>query len=302
MGHALDLKYLQLVVAVAEEGTLTRAGQRLHLTQSALSHQLAELEQRFGIEVFQRQGRRLQLTPLGDRLLGRARTLVNQVAELEADLLNPGRTAQELRLVTQCFTCYHWMPTLLVDFERQHPNVAVSLVVESTRNALEALEAGAVDVAISTEEREIPRYHRNFVFEDELVIALSPNHRLAQQAFIHYADLANERLLLHPPSELDKRWFQEMVNPDGCKPGPRLIQHLPVTDTIIELAAQGFGCALVSRRAAAHAAAQGRVVLRAFAPQPLTRSFFAFSRRDNPKNLPIDKFLAAVQEHCRPIA
>jgi LysR family transcriptional regulator, regulator for metE and metH len=298
MGSALDLKYLQLVVAVAEEGTLTRAGKRLHLTQSALSHQLASLEGRFGVEIFRRRGRQLQLTPLGEHLALRARLLVTEVEALETDLLSPQTRQQELRVVTQCFTCYHWLPTLLSGFEVAHPGVTVSLVVESTRHALDALDADAVDLAIAPEQRNDGRYRSEFVFDDELMVALAPGHSLGNRERIRYADLHAERLLLHPPAEADKRWFSQMVACDGLRSGPRELQHIAVTDAIIELVASGYACALLTRLSAARAAEQGRIVLRGFAPQPLTRSFYAFSRRDNPKQLAVDGFVQAVVKYC----
>ncbi len=299
MGHTLDLRFLQLVVAIADEGTLTRAGQRLHLTQSALSHQLAALEERFGIEVFRRQGRQLQWTPLGERLLSRARLLINQVEALEAELTRAQPCKQELRLVTQCFTCYHWLPNLLSPFETSHPSVAISLVVESTRHALDALDADAVDLAITTEQRQNPCYERLFVFDDELMIALSPSHDLVKKERIDYTDLHSERLLAHPPSDADRLWFQQAVGCDVATSRPREVQHIPVTDSIIALTSSGYGCALVSRRSAAPAAAEGRIVLRGFSPQPLTRSFYAMWRRENPKRLPMNDFVQAVVEHCR---
>lgn len=297
MGHALDLKFLQLVVAVAEEGTLTRAGARLHLTQSALSHQLADLEMRFGVEVFRRQGRRLKLTPLGEHFVSRARLLLGQVEALETELMGGACRRQELRLVTQCFTCYHWIPTFIGPFEAAHPSVTISLVVESTRHALDALASGAADLAITTEQREDARYDCEFVFDDELVVALAPSHELANKTLVEFSDLGSERLLVHPPSDADRRWFQRAIGCNGNS--PRDIQRLPVTDSIIELTANGYGCALLSRRSAAQAVARGRVVVRGFSSGPLMRSFFGVWRREDPKLRTMKEFVSALAEHCR---
>jgi LysR family transcriptional regulator, regulator for metE and metH len=298
MGTTLELKHLQLVVAIAEEGTLTRAGKRLHLTQSALSHQLATLETRLGVELFQRSGRCLRPTVLGQRLIARARRLVTEVDALEAELAAPRLPRSELRLVTQCFTCYHWLPTVLASFEAQNPDVAVSLVLESTRNALDALDADAVDVAITTELCEDARYEHRFVFEDELMVALPSNHALLSQSCVTYADLRNDRLLLHPPSDADKRWFSQAMQCHELAERPRQVQHVPVTDAIVELVANGYGCALLTRLSANHAAVQGRIALRSFAPRPLKRRFRAYCRGDNPKQLPIVEFIEAVFRYC----
>lgn len=226
-----------------------------------------------------------------------SRLLLNQIEALEAELIGPQPARQELRLVTQCFTCYHWLPTLLEPFEVAHPNVVVSLVVESTRHALEALDADAVDLAITTEVREDPRYECQIVFDDELMIALSPNHTLAAKERVEYSDLGTERLLVHPPSDSDRQWFESAV---GCNhAAPSQVQRIPVTDSIIDLTASGYACALLSRRSAIHAANAGRIVLRGFSPRPLMRSFYAVWRHGDPKRLPVREFVQAVVEHCK---
>lgn len=303
MGHTLDLKFLQLVVAIAEEGTLTRAGKRLHLTQSALSHQLAALEDRFGVEIFSRRGRRLQLTALGDRLVLRARDLVNQVEALEADLLNPRPLKQQLRVVTQCFTCYHWLPALLPPFEALHPNVTIALIVESTRHAMEALDAGVVDLAITPEQgpelQNQARYLSEHVFDDELMLAVAPEHALASRDCIRGTDLRGQRLLLHPPSDADRRWFEQKLGCATTDLEPCEVQRIPVTDSIIDLVSSGYGCALLSKRSACDAARQGRLLLKSFAPEPLRRSFFAFSCRNNAQQLPLGDFLRVLGRHCQ---
>jgi hypothetical protein len=102
---------------------------------------------------------------------------------------------------------------LLSPFDATHPGVTISPVVESTRHALDALDAGAVDLAIATERRPDARYERLFVFDDELMVALSPSRDLARKERVDHAELHSERLLVHPPSEADRLWFQQS---DGC--------------------------------------------------------------------------------------
>src|SRR3954451_23356540 len=113
----LEVRDLRLVSAISDLGNLTRAGQHLHLTQSALSHQLADLEQRVGGKLFERSGRRLIPTRLGEHLCSRAKTTLEQLREVERDLANmaTGREAT-LRIATECYTCYHWLPPVLDAF------------------------------------------------------------------------------------------------------------------------------------------------------------------------------------------
>ena len=111
----LEIRHLRLVAAVADVGSLTRAGDRLHLTQSALSHQLRDIEARLGAALFLRVGKRLVLTPAGERLLASASDVLERLEQAEQDIREMGRDrAGVLRLTTECYTCYHWLPPLLL--------------------------------------------------------------------------------------------------------------------------------------------------------------------------------------------
>src|SRR5882724_6330139 len=126
----LEVRHLQLVSAVADVGSLTRAGDQLHLTQSALSHQLRDIESRLGTALFLRVGKRLVLTPAGERLLGSARDVLGRLEHAEQDIRDLGRArAGLLRLTTECYTCYHWLPALLTQYRRRFPRVEVRIDV-----------------------------------------------------------------------------------------------------------------------------------------------------------------------------
>src|SRR5436189_763324 len=105
MTPKLEVRHLRLLVTVAEEGSVTAAGKRLHLTQSALSHQLRDAEDRLGTPLFLRLGKRMALTPAGTKLLEAARRILKDLraAELEVLALN-GHTHGEIRLTTECYT------------------------------------------------------------------------------------------------------------------------------------------------------------------------------------------------------
>src|SRR5947208_6674771 len=113
----LEVRHLKLVAAVADVGSLTRAGDRLHLTQSALSHQLRDIEDRLGAPLFLRVGKRLVLTPAGQRLLESARDVLERLKQTEEAIRRLGQErAGVLRITTECTTCYHWLPPLLTTY------------------------------------------------------------------------------------------------------------------------------------------------------------------------------------------
>src|SRR5262249_8271831 len=122
----LEVKHLQLVEALAAYGTLTNAGKHLNLTQSALSHQLVELERRLGTPLFHRIGRRLVPTLAGDRLLRSATRTLSILRRTESSLkrIAAGHEAL-LRFSTACYTTYHWLAPLLDEYSRRCPKVEV---------------------------------------------------------------------------------------------------------------------------------------------------------------------------------
>src|SRR5215213_1979984 len=122
----LEIRHLKLIKAIAREGSVTKAGNRLHLTQSALSHQLRDAEQKLGARLFTRLNKRMLLTPAGERLLVSADNVLEEIIRQIA-LSREG----VLRLSTQCYTCYHWLPSMLKLFQQKFPRVDVQIMVEA---------------------------------------------------------------------------------------------------------------------------------------------------------------------------
>src|SRR5262249_9850568 len=142
----LEVRHLRLVAAVADLGSLTRAGDRLHVTQSALSHQLRDIESRLGTPLFLRVGKRLVLTPAGERLLASSREVLDRLDRTEGEIRRMAEDrAGLIRLSTECYTCYHWLPALLARFRPGFPRVDVRIDVAATHRPLEKMLAGQLE-------------------------------------------------------------------------------------------------------------------------------------------------------------
>src|ERR1700674_3781434 len=145
----LEVRHLKLVRSVNAHGSLTRAGAELHLTQSALSHQLRDIELRLGSALFLRVGKRMVLTPAGEQLL---RTAVEVLATIERTEEAIRRLAVAgggvLRISTECYTCYHWLPSLLKEYRHAHRRVEIQVVAEATHDPLPYVLDGRLDLAI----------------------------------------------------------------------------------------------------------------------------------------------------------
>src|SRR5688572_10702671 len=163
----VSLKQLRTVRAIAEEGSLTRAARRLYVTQSALSHQLSLLERQLGVPVFHRVGKRLVATAAGLRLLRSAEEVLAEVAELEEDLRRYAEgAAGRLRVTTQCYTCYHWLPEVLPELLQAHPGIDFRIVTEASARAEEAVINGEVDVALLYDVHDAEHVEKFALFDD----------------------------------------------------------------------------------------------------------------------------------------
>jgi LysR family transcriptional regulator for metE and metH len=261
----LDVRHLELVRAIAEEGSVTRAGLRLHLTQSALSHQLRDAEERLGVRLFDRVGRRLQLSAAGERLLASARSVLAELGRVEAELRGGAAKPRELiRLTTQCNTVYHWLPSRVRRFQRAHPEVELEVVAGATDDPLPALTGGHIDLAIVHRHTRDPRLRFRPLFRDEMVVVMHPAHRLARVRFVSAADFASERLMLYSTPRESNLVFREVLMPAGVS--PKRLTHIQLTEAIVEMVRAGLGISVLARWSVAPQIERGEIVAR-----PLTR-------------------------------
>jgi LysR family transcriptional regulator, regulator for metE and metH len=278
MNVKLEIRHLRLLDAVAEEGSVTGAAKRLHTTQSALSHQLRDAEERLDARLFLRLGKKMVLTPAGGHLLGAARRVLEELrrAEEQVSSLNNG-TGGLIRLTTECYTCYHWLPPLLKRFHRKFPKVEVTIDAQSTTRAIDALLEGKLDVAILSSPPKNKTLELTPIVADEMVVMMAPEHPLARQKFIRPRDFAGETVIIYPPRE-ESTLLQKYLIPANIE--PKDVLEIPLTEAVIEMTAAGMGIALVAQWSVAPQAKSGRVITRPFTRHGLRRTWYAATLRD----------------------
>jgi LysR family transcriptional regulator for metE and metH len=233
-----------MVHAIAASGSVTQAAVELHLTQSAVSHQLRGIEERLGTPLFLRLGKRMVVTAAGERVLTTARRVLNDLAATEADIRRMGKyEAGVIRVCTQCNTGYHWLPPLVNAFRRQHPHVDVSLAVEWTTRPVEALLEGRLDLAIVTQAIRNEHVRVRPLFEDEHAAIVAPTHPFARRSFVRAEDFASERLLLYSGSRGDSFTFQRILQPAGVEPAH--VSFVMLTEAILEMVKAGLGISVM---------------------------------------------------------
>lgn len=241
----LEVKHLRLVQAIQQERSITRAGTKLHLTQSAVSHQLREIEERLGAPLFLRGRHDLKLTAAGERVLTSAAVVLDELQRAEEEIASiAGKPTGSVRISTQCYTAYHWLPRLVKKFSAKHPHVNVEIKVDATYRAVDALLEGALDLALTNDESENDRLRYQPVFGDELIALLPADHKLADREYIRPHDFAEEALVL--PSELKETYFyNNFLAPAGVLPASW--SKVPLTEAIVGMVQEGLAISVVAR-------------------------------------------------------
>ena len=259
MALHLEVRHLKLVETVAKEGGLTKAANRLHVTQSALSHQLRDIEDKLGAPLFLRLNKKMLLTQAGERLLSSAPTVLDELRRVEEDIRQIALHREGiLRISTECYTCYRWLPPVLKPFSVEFPRVEVRIVAEATRRPIEALLDGRLDLAITSTVTRNQKLVFKPLFKDEMVVIVNPDHPLASRAYVSAKDFASEHLLVYALPKEDLAIYQKVLMPAGVS--PKHLSCVELTEAIIEMVKAGLGIGVMARWAVAPQIESGSLV------------------------------------------
>lgn len=275
---ALEVAELTLVLALAEAGSTVRASAALHLAQSAVSRGLLAVEDKLGTRLFERKARGLALTAAGRRLVVGAGPVLAQLLELEEQVRTGSANTVPLRVVSECYTAYRWLPGALGSLQRAL-GTDLAVAIDHTHAPIEALLAGDVDIALVTTAK-VPRpLVEAPLFHDEIVFVLAATHPLAERASLRVEDLTAHPMIVSTTTpEPERRWFTREVF--GRTP-PRLNRlSFPLTEAVIEAARAGMGVAAMSEWVARPYLASGDLVARPLKGKRLRRPWRIAYRRE----------------------
>ena len=194
----MDISALQAFIAVAESGSFSRAGERIFLTQPAISKRIAALEQDIGARLFDRVGRRIHLTPAGEALLLRTRAVLSELEDIKRDITNlSGTIAGELSVATSHHIGLHRLPGPLKRFHETYTQVRLNLHFMDSEKACNAVARGELELAVVTLPPSAePPLRVEKIWDDPLDIVVSRSHPLAQVKRVQAAMLLDYPAIL----------------------------------------------------------------------------------------------------------
>jgi LysR family transcriptional regulator, cyn operon transcriptional activator len=238
----MNLRHLQTFVMVAEAGGIHRAAGRLNLSQPAASRQIQQLEGELGVLLFDRIGRRVQLTSEGQDLLRRCRRLLMEVESVtqRAGALKKGETGT-LRVGATPQVIENTLSRFLVRYRRRYPAVEVQLVEEGGTDLPRRLDRGDVSLGIMAVDDE--RFQYRALYPVHGLAVMSAGHRLANNKTIDFDELAEEPLMLLRGGFASRDWFDTACRLAHVR--PRVLLESAAPHTVIALAGDDYGVAII---------------------------------------------------------
>jgi DNA-binding transcriptional LysR family regulator len=246
----VDLRQLEIIRAIADTGSFTSAGEKLHVSQSAISRQILLLEEELGEPVFHRIGRRIRITPAGEALLQLSHRVFQDLQDTVSGISDKQESlGGTLRLVGGMTVCLYVFPTLLAEVRRLHPNLDLKVTVGSAERSIAMLRSGAGDLGLLTLPVEAADLESHPVLEEELLLVTYPAHPLAAKQVVSPADLDGEPFVLFETGSITRRLVEGFFTREHIH--PPIIMETENVEIIKAMVRNGLGISIVPWQAAA---------------------------------------------------
>ncbi|MEP7347289.1 MAG: LysR family transcriptional regulator [Gemmatimonadaceae bacterium] len=294
----LETRQLRLVTAIADAKSVTRAAAALNLSQPALSHGLKALERQLGTPLFVRGRRVMHPTEAGERVLRSARIVLKEldVVQQQVQQGTLGR-GELLRIATECYTAYHWLPAVLADFREEFRGVELRVIPSATGSPLRALREERIDVGIVARRplrTDAFEFHELFV--DELVVIMDPAHPGSRRACFEATDFGPEHLLRYTADPLDTTLVREVLAPAGVV--ARETSYVPAVEALVEMVKSGIGISVIARWAVAPSLDDGSLVGIPLTASGSRRTWSAAIRRGTVERSALRTLLRLLRQHA----
>jgi len=291
----IELRHLKTLSALRDAGSLVEAADRVHLTQSALSHQIKDLEDRLNCQLFIRKTKPICFTAAGQRVLALADDILPMVKSTERDIarLACGETGR-LNISIDCHSCFDWLMPTIDQFRVDWPEVELDLANSFTFDPIPALVRSDLDLVITSDP--INRSGIEFIplFSYEAMLALAKRHPLANRKHILPEDLADQTLITYPVDQDRLDVFTRFLNPAGIT--PKGIRQAELTLMMLQLVASGRGVAALPNWALHDYLQRDYVIARPLSDKGVWCTLYAAIREDQKNAEYMVDFLDTARE------
>ncbi|SEQ28265.1 transcriptional regulator [Amphritea atlantica] len=236
----MDIRSLRCFQMVAREANFTRAAEKLHLAQPAVSMSIKRLESELGLTLFHRNERRISLTDEGERLLLHADKIVQAVADAELEMQElTGLTRGQVRVGIPSMLGSYYLPELLMGFRHSFPALQLSVVEGGTTHIRRQIEQGSLDIGIVVDYGETDELERVHLMQVETLVCVSPDHPFASQTSVSYPAFLDEELVLFKEGFFHRQVTEQLAKSYHVTPKISFETNLiPLIQSVVR---HGFG-------------------------------------------------------------
>ncbi|WP_299788535.1 LysR family transcriptional regulator [uncultured Marivita sp.] len=273
----IEFRHLRTIKAIHDYGGVAKAADQLHITQSALSHQIKALEDQAGVELFVRRSKPMRLSAAGMRLLRLANQVLPQVEALAAEFdgLRDGSSGR-MHIAIECHACFEWLFPVLEAFRKSWPDVDVDIRPGLAFDALPALQKEDVDLVVSSDPEDIPGVTFTELFDYNAVFVASASHPLADKPYIDAEDFRGQTLITYPVERSRLDVFSQLLIP--AKVEPASVRQVELTAVILLLVASNRGVSVLPDWVVREVKYSSDYVTRPLTENGITRRLYAATR------------------------
>ena len=296
MPSNLSLRQLRAFWLVSQEGSMTRAAKRMHLTISALSMLVRALEDELGVRLFERTTRRVELTEAGRQFLPTARDVFFALdSGLQTLQESRRRKSERLAVVTSPLLAASVVPSVIAQFREEFPNVTVTLQDAPVDQVVPTVREGKADFGVCTSDLATTDLIAQVLYKDTLVLACSPDHPLAELHEVSWADLTEQSLILLSSGSGLRRLADQALAKLTLRLKPAF--EVANVQTAVGLVAAGLGVSVLPAYSLARAD-EKRVVAVPLVNPVVTREIVALCARARPFSSAAEAFLRLFKKYA----
>lgn len=268
----LETKQLWIFKTIVEVGSFTGAGERVGLSQPAISQQVRALEEELGVQLLVRVGKVTRPTPAGEVLLHCAEQVLDRIEETRRVLSEHGKgRSGVVRIGTPEPPCNYLLPAVLADLKRRFPKIDVRVTSGHTAVTLARLNQGELDIALIPLPAETSKLRLVDAGRDELVAVVPPEHPWAGQPFVTAGDFEEQPVVLYDRASQITELTLGFLLDEGVF--PRIAVEIDHLEALKDLVRSGLGVAVVPAWSARREVAAGTLALVRLGPTGLTRAW-----------------------------
>jgi DNA-binding transcriptional LysR family regulator len=290
----VDLRQLEILQAIAETGSFTACGRKLHVSQSAISRQILLLEDELGEPLFLRVGRQVRMTPAAESLVQLGQRVFQDVRDTVGAITDRTRQLKgTLRLSGGMTVCLYVFPLLLKHLRRVHPELDVRLTAATAGQSVHQIRDGRVDIGLLTLPVEGADLITVSVMNEELLLITPPGHSLARRRQVAPADLADQPFVLFEQGSATRRVIDRFFAAENIE--PTIVMDTENVEIIKAMVKTGIGIGIVPYQAVARELRAGQFSCSRIEGHELARETGWVYARANRTPRMIDELLVAFE-------